>query len=65
MFPSNWSDTKIIDEINYAFNHREKRFPDRPNGENNHWESWNSDRTVYIRMYISDSGEIITAFPVF
>lgn len=63
MFPSNWSDTKIIDEITYAFNHRIKRFPNQPN--NNHWEGTSSDGTITIRMYLSPNNEIITAFPVF
>lgn len=64
MFPSNWSDTKIIQEITYAFNHKTKRPP--INGlPNNHWEGTSSDGTITIRMYLSTSEEIITTFPVF
>lgn len=55
-FPKTWSKTKVLQEIEHAFQH--KIFVG-----GNEWKALSSDGLIDIRMYLKSNNEIISSFP--
>ncbi len=58
LYPTDWSDEKILQEVVYAYKHKKKANP-----KSDLWEGKDSEGKIKIHMYVNN-GKLATAFPI-
>ena len=59
-FPDNWNEAKVLDEVEYAIQNNQGRFP---SGAPNEYYGYSSDGKVKIHFYLNPNGNINSFFP--